>query len=177
VLPRSLPKQADYGSQVAVGQYEYGSTSNGMAQYREIQGLKVVHPNFTITKAGIPSYDLVLFKIQAVDKPHLRPIKLNTELNTPAVGDDLTTIGFGNTAWNTSHSSILLKTTLQHIPTSTCETMYGRKSGSMGDSIMCSLGVNSTTCLDDSGGPVVDANGTLVGVAAFGSNCTFSTTT
>jgi trypsin len=165
---------------VLVGAFQKDSTSGGLAASRTVLSDKLVHPKFQITDRGAQSYDMVLFKIQSVlpQYPALKPAVLNADPNGTAPGSLLTMIGFGYTGWNESESPTLLRANVTAISTTDCEKRYGRKPNFFDESTTCSMGSNSTnssgstSCFGDSGGPMMDSYGRLVGVISFGTKCT-----
>ena len=182
----SFVHPAFYGSKVLVGAFQRGSTSGGLAAYRTVASDKFAHPKFQVTDRGAQSFDLVLFKIQSVlpQYPHLKPAALNGDPTATAPGSVLTMIGFGYTGWNESESQILLRANVSAISTPDCERRYGRKPNFFDASATCTVGSSngygttnsngSTSCFGDSGGPMVDSSGRLVGVISFGTKCTSS---
>jgi Trypsin len=160
-----------YGSKVLVGPVEKDSTSGGLAVYRSVIGDKVVHPQFQITERGAHSYDFALFKIQMVQQDNIRPVSLNADPTATAAGSQATMVGFGYTGWNESESPRLLKASVATIDTADCEKRYGRRPGFFDESAVCTLGTSSTSCFGDSGGPLLDSNGSLIGIVSFGTTC------
>jgi trypsin len=148
-------------------------TSGGLAVYRSVVGDKVVHPLFQVTDRGAHSYDFVLFKIQMVQQDNIHPVSLNADPTATAAGSPATMVGFGYTGWNEAESPRLLKASVTTIDTADCEQRYGRKPGFFDESAVCTLGTTSTSCYGDSGGPLLDANGSLIGIVSFGTTCTF----
>jgi len=83
---------------VLVGAVHRFDASKGDAQWRNaIPGTKRIHPSFNWNP--IIQYDMMLFKIENVTKPHLMtPTKLNTlGQSVPETGQPLTVIGMGST--------------------------------------------------------------------------------
>jgi Trypsin len=162
-----------YGSTVLVGPVDKDGTSGGLAVYRSVVGDKVVHPLFQVTDRGAHSYDFVLFKIQMVQQDNIRPVSLNADPTATAAGSPATMVGFGYTGWNEAESPRLLKASVTTIGTADCEQRYGRRPGFFDESAVCTLGTTSTSCYGDSGGPLLDAQGSLLGIVSFGTTCTF----
>ena len=76
---------------VLVGPYQRDSTL-GPAQWRNIKSNFTIHPEYNDANLN---YDYVMFKIEAVTKTNLKPIKLNKSNTNPVVNQPLTTIGMG----------------------------------------------------------------------------------
>jgi Trypsin len=168
----ALLAQTDfYGNTVLVGPVDKDGTSGGLAVYRSVIGDKVVHPQFQVTDRGAHSYDFVLFKIQKVQQDNIRPVSLNADPNGTAAGTPATMVGFGYTGWNETESPRLLKASVTTIATADCEQRYGRRPGFFDESAVCTLGTTSTSCFGDSGGPLLDSKGSLIGVVSFGTTC------
>lgn len=74
-----------------MGPYRRDSTL-GPAQWRNITSKLIVHPNFNDNTL---ENDYLMFKIEAVTKKNLKPIKLNKSNTNPVVNQPLTTIGMG----------------------------------------------------------------------------------
>jgi hypothetical protein len=147
-----------------------------LAVYRQVTSEKFVHPQYKITDRGASSYDFVMFKIQKVDQGNIRPVVINRDLSATAPGNAATLVGFGYTDWDESESLRLLKAQVTTIATSDCETRYGRNPGFFDESVVCTLGTSSTSCFGDSGGPLLDASGRLIGLIDFGTKCKYYTT-
>jgi Trypsin len=160
-----------YGDTVLVGPVDKDGTSGGLAVYRSVISEKVVHPQFQVTERGAHSYDFVLFKIQKVQQDNIRPVSLNADPNGTAAGTPATMVGFGYTGWNETESPRLLKASVTTIATADCEQRYGRRPGFFDESAVCTLGTTSTSCFGDSGGPLLDSTGSLIGVVSFGTTC------
>jgi S1-C subfamily serine protease len=133
-----------------------------------ITSQKVVHPRYQITDRGANSYDFVLFKIQKVQSASSRPVVMNPDRNAVAAGNLATLVGLGFTGWNESESSTILKGSVSTLDTADCERRYGRSPGFFDESVVCTIGSSSTSCFGDSGGPLLDKNGQLIGVISFG---------
>lgn len=149
-----------------MGSHTRSGALQGLAQYRKVRSDKIVHPAFNYTSNGFISHDLVVFRIQAVD--NIRPVQLNTVASRPTTAETLIAVGYGYTAANGSESPVLLQASVHAINTTVCEQLYNRKPGIFDDSVMCTMGDETTTCYGDSGGPIVDLEQRLVGVISFG---------
>jgi trypsin len=141
-----------------------------LAVYRSVIGEKVLHPQFRITDRGAHSYDFILFKIEKIQQGNIRPVALNADPSATAAGRPATMVGFGYTGWNETESSTLLKASVTTIDTIDCENRYGRKPGFLDESAVCTLGTTSTSCFGDSGGPLLDSTGSLLGIVSFGTS-------
>jgi Trypsin len=102
----------------------YDTPMNDTAQPRRtILGRAVVHPNFS---ADTARYDYMLYAIEPVTFPHLKPIELNDNDDAPAVGENVTVIGYGLTSGNFTTTDRLLKASLAIMNTTVCHDVWVR---------------------------------------------------
>jgi secreted trypsin-like serine protease len=139
-----------------------------MGEYRAVTSQKFVHPRYQITDRGANSYDFVMFKIEKVQNANIRPAVMNPDRSAVAAGSPGEVVGFGYTGYNEAESPMLLKGSVSTLDTADCERRYGRNPGFFDESVVCTIGSSSTSCFGDSGGPLLDQNGLLVGVISFG---------
>jgi len=155
-------------SSVLVGAVNEYNPSVGDAQTRNvIPGSLVKHPQYD---PRITAYDFMLFKIQRVTKPHLTPIKLNTNDAVPSTGSQLTVIGTGalNPA-GTKYDPNLRWVNINAVSHQSCSSRYGNyiKQNAM----LCAMAQGKDSCYGDSGGPLLNAAGVQVGVVSWGADC------
>jgi Trypsin len=127
---------------VLVGSFVYDSTVNDTAQARKtIVGRAVVHPNFS---ADTARYDYMLYAIEPVTLPNLKPIELNDSDDVPAVGENVTVVGYGLTSGNFTTTDRLLKASLTVMSTSICHDVWARHGNPRvhDGSMLCTSGAN-----------------------------------
>lgn len=155
-----------------VGALDKNSAANGSAVYRRVLSGMMAHPRFQLTPRGALSYDFVLFRIDSVQGyGGIRCIELNEDPVATQPGRQVKIVGFGALVWNGTESERLMTASVSTIDTEECERRYGRKPGFLDESVTCTLGSGTTTCYGDSGGPVVDSSGRLIGITSFGTTC------
>ena len=99
----------------------------------------VVHPNFN---GNSMVYDFMMFKIETVS--NIQPISLNTDGANPGDGQPLTVIGFGATSEGGSGSKTLLKTTVNAVTSSKCNSLYG--GGIDATTMLCAYASGKDSC-------------------------------
>jgi Trypsin len=127
---------------VLVGSFVYDSTVNDTAQARKtILGRAVVHPNFS---ADTARYDYMLYAIEPVTLPNLKPIELNDSDDVPAVGENVTVVGYGLTSGNFTTTDRLLKASLTVMNTTICHDVWARRGNPRvhDGSMLCTSGAN-----------------------------------
>jgi Trypsin len=137
------------GSNVLVGSFVYNSTSGEMAQWRNIVGKMVVHPDY-VGRANGFQHDVMLFKIEPVTYKNLRPVDLNTLMSNPRKGQKLTAIGYGSTVPNDgknvtlAFSDKLMKVTLDASGFNHCNKAVG---GGLDEEVQfCAYAKDKDTC-------------------------------
>ena len=106
---------------VLVGAVRKSAENVGNAQWRNILGQKYVHPNY-VTKNE--NNDLMIFKIEPVTKPNLRPIALNGMQNRPRAGQQLKIIGFGAVDNGNTFLPELRQATVKYMKNSVCNRRW-----------------------------------------------------
>jgi len=157
-------------SRVLVGAVKENQPSVGDAEWRNVlSATKIKHPKYN---ARTNAYDIMLFKIQEVTKPHLVPVKLNGNDSVPSVGSQLEVIGIGATnAAGTQYGPDLRYVNVKSFSQNYCKDRYG--SGIIENAMLCA-GVTKgrkDSCYGDSGGPLINQAGTQVGIVSFGAGC------
>jgi len=153
-------------SRVLVGALKEGSELTGNAQYRDVvPGSLQKHPRYNSVSQ---QYDMMLFKIQAVTKPHLKPVKLNRS-GRPQTQSKLTAIGTGalNPA-GTMYGPDLRMVDINAVSHQECQRKYGRINIY---AQVCASAPKKDTCYGDSGGPLLNQKGEQVGITSYGADC------
>ncbi|KAM0253577.1 hypothetical protein ACHAQJ_007249 [Trichoderma viride] len=130
-----------------------------------------VNPSYT-TRNGVPDFDVAVWKLSS-------PIQASSSIgyatlpaanSDPAAGSTLTTAGWGTTSENSnSLPSRLNKVSVPVISRTSCNSEYGVITNNMFCAGLAQGGKDS--CSGDSGGPIVDASGTLQGLVSWGQGC------
>jgi len=124
--------------------------------------------------------DVMIVKLGgSVDTSAYPIISINTDGSAPASGDDLTTMGWGQTiaGSSTSMANTLNEVEVTAISQVACQSMYG---GYLQENMFCAMDPGQDACQGDSGGPIIqrgsDANSdVLVGVVSWGYGCASAT--
>ena len=122
-----------------MGPYRRDSTL-GPAQWRNITSKLIVHPNFNDNTL---ENDYLMFKIEAVTKKNLKPIKLNKSKTNPVVNQTLTTIGM-SVMESGAISNCLKKVSISTVSYSACRTALAVEQSPIIDEIM--IYATSTGC-------------------------------
>jgi len=129
---------------------------------------RVAHPGY---RGNTNQNDVALLKLS---EPvwSVAPVRLNGDENVPAVGEELTTMGFGSTVYQGPGSHELQHTTVNALSQSDCQQMY-RSYSIMEDVMLCAMidGGGQDACVGDSGGPLITADGVQVGIVSWGVGC------
>ncbi|KAH6610374.1 trypsin [Trichoderma cornu-damae] len=141
-----------------------GGTQVGVSQI-------IVNPSYS-TRTGVPDFDVAIWHLSSpiAASSTIGYVTLPASGSDPAAGTTLTTAGWGTTS-ETSNSlpSKLNKVSVPVISRATCQSEYGVITTNMFCAGLAQGGKDS--CSGDSGGPIVDASGTLQGLVSFGQGC------
>jgi len=113
------------------------------------------------------NYDFLLVKLSAPSNHTV--LSYNTDSNIPADTASVTAIGFGLLSVQGEVSDSLQKVTVEVVDSDTCRTSY--RSKLKDDTMLCAGGNGKDACKGDSGGPLLDANGVIVGLTSWGYGC------
>jgi hypothetical protein len=125
----------------------------------------IPHPDFG-GRLDFDMADILLIKLAG---PSSAPVVAwNTDRAVPADGDTLTAIGFGRTSFNWDFPEELLQVDIQVFNHDACQATY-EVSDLDADRIICAGTEQGgkDTCRGDSGGPLFNQNGILVGLTSF----------
>jgi len=137
----------------------------------------VVHPEYN--KRTL-EFDFLLLRLS--EDSAFNPILLS-DAETNVDGEDLTIIGFGDTAGDTDDDTeitryprILQKASVQVVDKEVCRENYDTVGWEITDEMICAGGGGSDSCQGDSGGPMLlpgktADEDTLIGVVSFGYGC------
>jgi trypsin len=114
------------------------------------------------TDYGDDENDIVFYKLTG--SASVQPVSWNSDSSIPSVGSIGTAIGFGRTSNDGEESAILLKADLATISNAQCERTYGN----LYEGNVCTFTQGKSTCIGDSGGPIVTQNGVVFGLTSFG---------
>ena len=112
-------------------------------------------------------YDYSLVKLSRPTT--VTPAMWNNDQARPVDNEELITIGFGHTSQSGSTSNVLLEVKLNVTNFETCDTKYGNVLDATSE--LCAASPGKDSCYGDSGGPILDANGTIVGIVSTGIGC------
>lgn len=122
-----------------------------------------IHPSYSDDE----SPDIMLYKL--VRPSSASVVSMNSNGAIPSDGELVRTIGFGLTSDGGETSDILLQVDLNVVDFGACNRAYD---GSLIDSEMvCAAAPGKDSCQNDSGGPLLRQDGTLVGIVSFGDGC------
>lgn len=120
--------------------------------------------------------DVALVRIDPVDVPGARPVRLLGTTGSAAVADDaeMTVYGFGKTR-TAAASALLLKARIVVWPRQECRTAMRQMAVRITPKVLCALGRdNADSCQGDSGGPLMQGMGQSAmqaGVVSWGKGC------
>lgn len=129
----------------------------------------VVHPAYAFNKTspdGLPVNDIMLVVLSTPSTAAVS--KWNVNPAVPANGETVTVIGFGHTSNNSPRSPDLLQVNLNIVNFGTCNSSYGNL---VKDEMICAAAEGKDSCTGDSGGPLFNSKGDIVGVVSFGREC------
>jgi trypsin len=112
-------------------------------------------------------YDYSLVKLSGVSS--ITPAMWNSNPNKPLDQDELITIGFGTRAQDGSISPDLLEVKVDVVNFATCDAAYNNELDN--NSTLCAASPGKDSCNGDSGGPILDLSGTIVGIVSLGIGC------
>lgn len=131
----------------------------------------VIHPKYKINNhfgGNTLEYDYLILKLNStlVDS-NVRPTKLR--LTEPNSTETFVAVGYGRNCSDCESSHDLLKVELSYVDHEDCNA-NGMYNDSLIESIhLCASSFRNDTCLGDSGGPLLDKQGNIVGITSFGS--------
>ncbi|KAK5994004.1 Trypsin [Cladobotryum mycophilum] len=133
----------------------------------------VLHPGYKEDSQGVPDNDVGVWHLSSSipTSSTVAYAKLTASGSDPAAGSTVTTAGWGTTSENSqSIPARLNKVSVPVIARATCNTDY---SGEITTNMFCAglTQGGKDSCSGDSGGPIVDASGTVVGVVSWGQGC------
>jgi len=146
-----------------------GITNSNPSNAREEIRIKevMVHPNFN--KQDNYRDDVMLMQLES--NSAAPPVPLNLDSNLPNVGDPVTAVGFGKTAYVGTVSYTLQKVTIPVFNETNCALKFKIEPDGM-ITKLCAGGGVLDSCSGDSGGPLVDqVRGNLVGIVSTGYEC------
>jgi len=126
----------------------------------------VMHPAFTLKSYN---YDLAILtlrnRVQEQNDTQVIPLA-----SQPAdVGSQITVTGWGQIGAQEPESKVLLRAELTILEQEDCVARWGTGQSVLG-SMFCGMSQQQSSCKGDSGGPVTNSNGQLVGVVSWGSS-------
>lgn len=134
---------------------------------------KVVHPGYDpVNKQN----DIALLRIDPVNLPGVRPIRLNGGSGSAFIGANTPAMiyGFGKTR-QADASALLLKGRIEVWSRGECRMAMGGDASRITNTVLCAGSDNGTdTCQGDSGGPLMigtDAAAVQAGVVSWGKGC------
>lgn len=132
-----------------------------------------LHPSYTVDSQGVPDNDIGVWHLSTpiATSSTIGYATLPAQGSDPSAGTTLTVAGWGTTSENSnSLPSALRKVSVPVVARSTCNSEY---SGEISNNMFCAAVAagGKDSCSGDSGGPIVDPSGTLVGVVSWGQGC------
>ncbi|WEW60199.1 serine protease family protein [Emydomyces testavorans] len=128
----------------------------------------ITHPDIHLPDNDIAVIHLTnaLPKSSAIGYANLPP-----QGSDPAPKTKVTVAGWGETKWEGNVSRHLLYATVAVTERPACKKLFAEKNVTITDSMVCASARGKDSCNGDSGGPLYDAAGTLVGIVSFGVEC------
>lgn len=152
-------------NQVYIGNTILSNISEGGTSKTIVQ--RSVHPNYNWRTL---ENDYLVMKINS--NATQRPIPMNANPDYPVTGEILTVIGFGTlTNGGKAMSPTLQQVNVTAFSQTSCNTSYPKQIDQ--NTMLCAgvTGGGRDSCKGDSGGPLFDNNGTLVGLVSWGNQC------
>jgi trypsin len=125
--------------------------------------------NVPITDNYIYDYSLVKLSGQS----SITPAKWNSNPVQPLDNEELITIGFGQITQGGPLSYDLLEVKVDVTNFATCNAAYNNELDEV--STLCAASPGKDSCNGDSGGPILDLSGTIVGIVSLGIGCALPT--
>ena len=120
-----------------------------------------VHPLYN---RFILDYDILVLRLSR-PVTSLTPLAWNADPALPVDGDVLTVMGFGLTEYAGPRADELLQVEVPAVEQSMCEAVYD----DITENMLCAGGeLNEDSCTGDSGSPLIDENGIMVGIVSTG---------
>ena len=120
----------------------------------------IIHPNY---RSAELENDIAILTL--CDPVNNAIAAFNADANVPGNNDALVAMGFGRTNANSGGgSNQLLKLDMEYVNDNECANRYGDHNSGFN---LCVDNPDGGICFGDSGGPVVNANGLVLGVASF----------
>ena len=163
------------GSYVVLGRHDMDDDRGQKIRMKR----EVPHPKFK-DKGNDNDFLLVFLKRAATLGRDVGTVALNSDSSVPRVGEEVTAMGWGDTAISDSltvMSDVLQEVQVNVVSNGECESSSGRVDGRRRDyngkitqNILCAMGPGRDSCQGDSGGPLV-AGDVQVGVVSWGISC------
>ncbi|MCG7497239.1 trypsin-like serine protease [Vibrio sp. Of7-15] len=137
-----------------------------------------IHPSYDGSSASFLPNDIAIIKLKSAlqtvpSSAYVQLADSTDETSYRAGSAAMTVIGYGDTQSGIDASKFLLQTTVNHVDTATCQTVWSGvtdkqicTSGAVGSS-----GLSNSSCQGDSGGPLLWHDGTnykQAGIVSFG---------
>jgi len=155
---------AGFVNSVMLGRHNLFDNTENYETFHVVE--EIVHPQFS---RDTFDYDLMMLRIDGTS--NYKPVAIDDGSNRRA-GDHLVVMGWGSTSFTGSRSNVLLEAEVNFIDKDLCNRYYG---GKITDRMFCANrvvdGVTSDACSGDSGGPIIDQAGKLIGVVSWGEGC------
>lgn len=137
-----------------------------------------IHPSYDGSSTSFLPNDIAIIKLKSVlqtvpSSAYVQLADSTDEASYRAGSAAMTVIGYGNTQSGIDASTFLLQTTVNHVNTATCQTLWS----GVTDKQICTSGVvggsglSNASCQGDSGGPLLWHDGTnykQAGIVSFG---------
>jgi secreted trypsin-like serine protease len=129
---------------------------------------ELVHPNFDpVTLEN----DILLLQLSKPLNGVVPIAKINKNRTIPAAGSTVRTIGFGTTSESGKLSQVLQQVDIRVVDQAKCRATFASTHDTIADSMLCAIDSNKDACQGDSGSPLLQLDGTLVGLVSWGIGC------